>query len=217
MIAEVNGIRLYYETVGRGRPLLLLHGNGEDHTIFEEAVSVLADRFRCYLIDSRGHGKSSPCEELHYENMAADAVDLILLLNLDNVVLYGFSDGGIAGLLAAARCERITTLIVSGANVTPRGVKLGLRLSFLRDYLKRRDPKTRLMLEEPHISDGTLRGISARTLVLAGSADLIREKETRHIAGTIPGAELRILEGEDHGSYVCHSEKIGRIIREFTE
>ena len=65
MIASVNGINLYYEVRGNGRPLILLHGNGEDHTIFEEAAEVLSKSFACYLIDSRGHGKSTPVKEYH--------------------------------------------------------------------------------------------------------------------------------------------------------
>jgi pimeloyl-ACP methyl ester carboxylesterase len=48
-----------------------------------------------------------------------------------------------------------------------------------------------------------------------GSKDVIKEKETRHIAAAVPGAELRILEGEGHGSYIEHQEKIGRILRGF--
>ena len=52
------------------------------------------------------------------------------------------------------------------------------------------------------------------TLVLAGSKDLIRESETRLIAESIPGARLRILKGEKHGSYIVHSTKIAAIIEE---
>ena len=71
------------------------------------------------------------------------------------------------------------------------------------------------MLSEPDIADAELRNIRAATLVLAGSGDLIPEKETRHIADAIPGAELQILKGEDHGSYIVHSTKIAGLIREF--
>ena len=53
------------------------------------------------------------------------------------------------------------------------------------------------------------------TLVLAGSRDLIREGETRHIARCIPKSELKILKGETHGSYIEHNEKIGHLIRDF--
>lgn len=215
MTVHVNGTDLMVERTGAGRPLVMVHGNGEDHTIFDEAVGVLKEDFDCVCPDSRGHGGSAPVSEFHYEDMAEDVIALMEALDLRDAVFYGFSDGGIVGLLAAARCSRISTLIVSGANVTPRGVSRRIRLLFRLTYLVRKDPLIRLMIREPHISDGMLRRITARTLVLAGSRDMIREKETRHIAETIPGAELRILDGEDHGSYIVHSEKIAEIIRAF--
>ena len=215
VFAEVNGIRLFYETVGEGRPLVMLHGNGEDHTIFAEAAELLGERFACYLLDSRGHGQSTPVSELHYADMAEDLVAFLDELDLRDVTVYGFSDSGIVALLAAARCRRIATLIVSGANLTPQGVKAGLRLRFRIAYLFKKDPKIALMLQEPHISDETLRAIRARTLVLAGSRDIITPRQTRRLAATIPGAELQILEGEDHGSYIVHRKRIGELIRAF--
>lgn len=216
MIAKVNGVELFYEKTGQGRPLLLVHGNGEDHSIFNEAVSVLREDFCCYAVDSRGHGRSSRVRTLHYEDMAADMVALIEALDLRDVIFYGFSDGGIVGLLAASRCGRITTLITSGANLSPRGVSRKLRLALWVMNRLRPDDKLALMLREPDISDDTLRAIRARTLVLAGSGDLILPEETRHIAAAVPGAQLRILQGEDHGSYIVHSTKIAGLIRDFS-
>ena len=58
MFITVNGYRLYYEKHGEGRPLILLHGNGQDHTIFDRALPLLEKSFCCYLVDSRGHGQS---------------------------------------------------------------------------------------------------------------------------------------------------------------
>lgn len=215
MLAQVNGTTLYYEKTGTGRPLVLVHGNGEDHTIFDEAVAVLRQHYTCYTPDSRGHGQSAPANELHYADMAADFVALIGALDLRDVAFYGFSDGGIVGLLAAAACPAITSLIVSGANITPGGVKPAARLGMLADYLRRRDPKTKLMLAEPHIPDALLGRITAKTLVLAGANDLIRERQTRRIAAAIPHAKLWLLPGEDHGSYVVHNPRIARLLLDF--
>ncbi len=215
MIAEVNGIRLFYEKSGEGRPLVMVHGNSEDHTIFNEAVRALRDEYACYCLDSRCHGQSTDTRELHYRDMATDVIAFLKALDLRDVIFYGFSDGGIIGLMAAARCERITTLIVSGANTSPKAVKWWLRPLIAVGKLVTKDKKLSLMLYEPDIADEELRSIRAATLVLAGSRDLILEKETRHIADTIPGAELQILKGEDHGSYIVHSTKIAGLIRDF--
>ena len=120
------------------------------------------------------------------------------------------------GLLTASQTDRIGTLVVSGANLRPEGVKPGLLARLRLRQLLRPDPLAALMLREPDIRDEQLRAIRCETLVLAGSRDLIRESETRHIANTIPEAKLRILEGEDHGSYIVHSEKIARILLEYS-
>ena len=101
MVIGVNGIQLYYTKTGQGRPLIMVHGNGEDHTIFDEAVGVLKEHFTCYCIDSRGHGQSSPCKELHYKDMAEDMIAFLTELDLIDAAFYGFSDGGIVALLAA--------------------------------------------------------------------------------------------------------------------
>lgn len=215
MIAKVNGVELYYEKTGAGRPLLMVHGNGEDHSIFNEAVKELKRDFCCYTVDSRGHGRSSRVPTLHYEDMADDMIAFMETLNLRDAVFYGFSDGGVVGLIAASRCARITTLIVSGANLSPKGVARKIRLSIWAWNLLKPDDKLALMLREPQISEDTLRAIRAETLVLAGSGDLILPEETRRIAAGIPGAKLQIVQGEDHGSYIVHSTRIAAIIREF--
>ena len=217
MIVNVNGIDLFYEKTGTGRPLMMVHGNGEDHSIFDEAVEILKDRFTCYCVDSRGHGQSSPVNEYHYTDMARDMLAFMKQLNLRNAAFYGYSDGGIVALLAASKTRRITSLVTSGANLTPQGVKLSLWLSMRLQNLIHPHPLTQLMIREPHISKNLLRRIQAKTLVLAGENDLIREKETRRIARGIPGAEMRILPGEDHGSYIAHSPKIGKILLEYLD
>ena len=215
MYADIRGIRLYYEVIGSGRPMLMLHGNGEDHTIFDRALPLLEKSFCCYLVDSRSHGQSEE-GELHYESMATDMFCFLEMLDLRDTIFYGYSDGGIIGLLTASRTERISTLIVSGANLTPSGAKLWVRLQLWASNLCEPDPKKELMLTEPWITDDVLARIKACTLVLAGSRDVIREEETLHIAEMIPGAELQILEGEDHGSYIVHSEKIAKLIIEYS-
>ena len=212
MFIGVNGIQLFYTKTGNGRPLIMVHGNSEDHTIFDEAVHVLREHFTCYAVDSRGHGKSSPCRELHYNDMAQDMIAFMTELDLEDVVFYGFSDGGIIALLAAMNCSRITDLVVSGANLTTKGTKMWFRLLLQAESLRGKDPLIELMKNEPDISPSQLSVIRARTLVTAGSRDLIREAETKEIADQIPGAKLMILKGETHGSYIVHSTKIADIL-----
>ena len=212
MLIGVNGIELYYEKTGQGRPLIMVHGNGEDHTIFDEAVGVLKENYTCYTVDSRGHGQSSPCKELHYKEMAQDMIAFMTELDLEDVAFYGFSDGGIVALLVAMNCSRVTNLVVSGANITTKGTKLWFRLWLKGMSIRKKDPLIELMKNEPSISTAELSAIKVKTLVTAGSRDLIREEETRAIAEAIPQARLMILKGETHGSDIVHSTKIADIL-----
>ena len=144
--------------------------------------------------------------------MAEDMIAFMEELDLNDTVFYGFSDGGIIGILASMKTDRITDLITSGANLTPEGVDDKLKLLIRVMYFFSRSGKLKLMLEEPHITKNDLSAIKARTLVLAGSKDAVKESETIQIAEGIPNATMQILDGETHGSYIVHSRKIADLI-----
>ncbi len=214
MYAAVNSTRIYYEIIGKGRPLIMVHGNSEDHTIFDEAVKKLRDSFKIYLIDSRGHGKSNKVEEYHYEDMAEDMIAFMRMLNLNDVAYYGFSDGGIIGLLLAMKSDRISRLIISGANLSYEGLTKKCRFLIKALYFFTKDPRVKMMFYEPNIDPKDLEAIKAKTIVMAGEKDLVSYEETKRIADHIPGSRLRILEKEGHGSYIIHKEKIADILLE---
>lgn len=207
MFVTLNQNDIYYEVSGSGRDLILVHGNGEDHTIFNEGIEMLKDRFRCWAIDSRGHGKSSAVKEYHYADMADDLAAFMDHYDLHDVLYYGFSDGGIIGLLAAMKTDRISTLVISGANLTPSGVKPGLHMTMQIMNFLRPSPLIRMMLEEPHITKEELEQIQIPVLVLAGENDVIKQGETGQIASFLPNAKMHIIKGEGHGSYIVHSTK----------
>lgn len=217
MYIDVNNVKLYYEVIGSGSPLILIHGNGESHEIFDEAVKLLSEHFTCYLLDSRGHGPSQKVSEYHYADMAEDVYQFIRALSLQNITFYGFSDGGIIGLLLASRYpELFGRMIISGANTSPAAISDWVEANF-PDWrrIMKKSPLFKLMMTEPDITREQLASIKSPTLVLAGSEDVIAETDTRFIAESIPGAELRILPGEDHDSYIVGSAKVAELILEF--
>ncbi|MFU7516535.1 alpha/beta fold hydrolase [Clostridium sp. HCS.1] len=215
MICRVNNTNLYYEKSGTGRPLILIHGNGQTHKIFDKAIPLLAERFTVYAIDSRGHGQSEAVMEYHYDDFAEDIRCFIEELKLQGTILYGFSDGGIIGLLLAARYPQLLSqIIISGANLSPDGIRTGwLKLfKFINAIVK--DPKMTMMLTEPNITEEMLSSIIIPTTILAGSHDMVKQNHTKYIADSIPNSKLHILKGEGHGSYVLHSTKIVKLILE---
>lgn len=215
MIANVNGNNIYYEKSGAGKPLILLHGNGETHKIFDKAVKILSESFTVYALDTRGHGNSDKVNIYHYSDIKEDIRCFIETLELQRPILYGFSDGGIVGLLLAAEYPQLLSqLIVSGANSVPGGIRKGWLTIFKIIYLLTKDPKIKMMLEEPDITSDMLRKIEIPTAVLAGSRDIIKKEHTEYIAGMIKNSSLMILPGEGHGSYIVDSEKIARLLLE---
>ena len=218
MELNTGSVTLHYEQSGSGRPLILLHGNGESCAIFDAAIPLLAKRFTVYAIDSRGHGQSSPVSEYHYADMAQDVAAFIRLLGLEQPIVYGFSDGGILALLLAIRHpDMVGGIIASGVNVRPDGLKRRWLWLMRLQQLFRPSPLTKLMLTEPDVTDDELRTIRCPAVITAGSRDMLRQAHMRHIAGTIPGGRYLLLKGETHGGYIVHSGKIAEIILTETE
>lgn len=216
MFAQVNGLNIYYETKGEGQPLLMVHGNSEDHTIFDVASDVLKDYFKVYLIDSRDHGQSDKVKGLHYDDMADDMVKFMEELDLKDVVYYGFSDGGIIGLLTALKTDRISRMVLSGTNLTVNGVVLSLKLLVKFLYFFTKDQKMWMILNEPDIKPETLKDIRIPVTVVAGEKDMVKYEETKLIADSLPDSKLRIIPKAGHGSYIIHKTDIADIILEET-
>lgn len=213
MYISANGIQLFYKKQGSGPPLILLHGNGEDCTVFDAASEKLKAHFSVYAVDTRGHGRSEKVKALHYTDIADDIFCFIQALGLERPVVYGFSDGGIAGLLlAATHPSLLSALIVSGANANPHGLKTGFYTLCKIGYFFSRADKVKMMLTEPHITDAMLRTIDVPTFVTCGEKDIIRHDHTLHIANTVPHATLQVFAGESHGGYVVNSTKIADYI-----
>lgn len=216
MYIQLNGQVIYYEKHGEGSPILLAHGNKETHKIFDVLIPDLSKKHTVYALDSRGHGFSSAPSEYHYADMAEDVAAFVQALELIKPAFYGFSDGGIVGLIAASSYpDLFSALAVSGANLTPSGWKFFTKLSVQMEYWKKKDPLVRLMLKEPHITRSDLARITIPTLVLAGSKDIIRKRETSRIAASIPNSELKILPDENHFSYVVRSPKLFPLLDAF--
>lgn len=210
---NVNNLNLFYTCTGTGAPLIMLHGNGEDHTIFEEAIELLSEHFTVYAIDTRDHGQSDKVTELHYNDMAEDIRAFIEELELEKPVIYGFSDGGIIGLLLAIKYPNLLSKVIgSGVNVNPDGLVKGWHGIFKMMYFFNRSPKFKLMLTEPDITKEELGSIRIPVYLTGGSKDMIRKEHMQYIADSIPGAEFIMLQGESHGSYIVHSRKIAEYI-----
>ena len=213
----VNNITLYYAVAGEGKPIVMVHGNGEDHHLFDTEIRQLVDAgYKVYAPDSRGHGANEPLSEYHYSDMAEDMFGFIKTLGLDKPVLYGHSDGGILGLmLEISHPGTLGALAISGTNLSPEGLEPSFIEEFTAKNQEEPDPLVTLMLTEPHIDPDSLKNITIPVLVTAGENDLILRSETELIAKNLPNSTMVILEGQDHGSYIAGSEIMGEMLIDF--
>lgn len=108
---------IYYQDVGAGRPILLLHGNPGTHHYWVRQVNHLAGRYRVLTLDMRGYGQSDKPEGADYSvfALAQDLREFLDSLELQQVVLGGLSMGSMVALaFALEQQERLQGLILAG-------------------------------------------------------------------------------------------------------
>lgn len=117
--AEVNGINLYFEMHGAGRPLILLHGGLGSGEMFGPALPTLAERHQVIAVDLQGHGRTADIDRpIDMRLMADDIAALIDHLGLDKPDLVGYSLGGGVALHTAAKYPAVVgRLVVVSASI----------------------------------------------------------------------------------------------------
>ena len=202
-------IRHFYLEKGTGRPLILLHGNGADSGYFSGQIDAFAGQYHVYAVDTRGHGRT-PRGGMPFtiRQFAEDLLGFMDARQIKKANLLGFSDGGnIAMVFAIRHPDRVNRLILNGANLNPAGVKrstqipieIGYRIarkfSGKSDSARLNAEMLGLMVNDPNVAPAELRTIRARTLVIAGTKDMILQSHTRLIAECIPDSRLVFING----------------------
>ena len=114
--AEVNGLHLYYETYGAGRPLILLHGGLGSGEMFGPVLPVLAERHLVIAPDLQGHGRTADIDRpIDVRLMADDIAVLIEHLGLDRPDVAGYSLGGGVALLTAIKYPAMIRRLVAAS------------------------------------------------------------------------------------------------------
>ena len=225
---RLPAVQLYYEVIGQGRPMLLLHGNRQSHHIFHEYMHSLAENYQLILMDSRAHGHSmmrKPFTEVPFsiQDMAEDVRQLLDHLEIQKIILFGYSDGANIALEFASRYPERTEAVISvSGNAFPTGLRfpvwLGTQLEghilerlqrhlpegTLRTVLRQQLQTNRLLTEAPNLPAERLQYIQAPVLLLAGTHDLIKTSHTRWMAAQIPHSELCLIE---HGTHQALFQK----------
>src|SRR6266849_1009289 len=127
--AKVNGLNLYYETHGAGRPLILLHGGLMSNETFGAVLPQLAERHQVIAPDLQGHGRTADIDRtIDVRLMADDIAALIDHLGLEKPDLVGYSLGGGVALHTAAKYPaKVRRLVAVSANIRPDAIYSEMR------------------------------------------------------------------------------------------
>ena len=219
-------IEHFFVEKGTGEAIILLHGNGENSDYFNRQIDVFAAHYHVYAVDTRGHGRT-PRGDMPFtiRQFAADLLGFMDEHGIGKAHLLGFSDGGnIAMVFAIRHPDRVDRLILNGANLNAGGVKRSIQIPIeigyriARAFSARSDSARRnaemlgLMVNDPDVSPAELAGIRAKTLVIAGTRDMIRESHTRLIAEGIPDAKLVFVKGNHFIANKCPKEFNGAVL-----
>ena len=225
-----RGIKMYYETYGKGEPLLLIHGNGGSIKDMKYQIEFFSKHYKVIVADNRAQGKTiDSAATLNYETMADDLNALLDSLKVKSAYVIGWSDGGIDGLLLAIHHpDKVKKLVATGANLIPDDAVLDpAGIAFINDSKKalmasKQDAATKntlklinMMALEPHISTADLQTISCPVFVIGGDADVIKPSHTVQIFEGIKQAYLWILPASGHATLQRYKEEFNAKVLNF--
>lgn len=214
--AEVNGIRLYYEIHGAGRPLVLLHGGLGAIEMFGPNLPALAKGRQVIAVDLQGHGRTADIDRpINVELMAGDIAGLIRHLKLERADVMGYSLGGGVALQLGIQHPELVDRLVLVSTVFRRS-------GYYPDILRQQGQVTAAAAEAlkptpmyqlysriaPRVEDWPrlldklgqamqrdfdyseeIRRITAPTLVVAGDADIFPPSHAVELFGLLGGGQ----------------------------
>jgi pimeloyl-ACP methyl ester carboxylesterase len=224
--SDVNGIKMYYEIYGEGKPLVLLHGGGSTiQTTFGRVIPMLAAHRKVIAVELQAHGRTSDrAKDESFEQDADDVATLLKNLHIDKADFFGFSNGGTTTVQIAIRHPEIVDKMVLGSALCKRS---GMP-SFFWDFMKQaklsnmpeelktayvqvapnanglqvmHDKDAKRMVNFKDIPDAQVAAIKAPTLIIIGDKDIIQPEHAIEMHKQMVNSELAIIPGI-HGEYI---------------
>lgn len=224
--SEVNGLKMYYEIYGEGKPLVLIHGGGSTiQSNFEKVIPLFAKNRKVIAVELQAHGRTNDRNaDLTFEQDAEDVATLLKNLNINKADFFGFSNGGTTALQIAIRHPEMVDKIILGSVLAKRNgvpdwfwdfmkqAKLENMPEQLKTAYKQVAPDTsglqimhdrdaKRMVNFKDIPDEQIKSIKASTLIIIGDKDVITPEHAIELHRQIANAELAIIPG-GHGEYI---------------
>lgn len=214
--ADVNGIRLYYEIHGKGKPLILLHGGLGAIEMFGPNLPALAQGRRVIAVDLQGHGRTADIDRpLSHQLIADDIAALIRHLGLERCDVMGWSFGGGIGLQMAIRHPEVVDrlivvsipfrrdgfypdILTQQAQVNAAAAE-GMKQTPMYEMYARLAPrpedfptlleKLGEFMKKEYDYSKDIAGIKAKTLIVAGDADIFPPAHAVEMFGLLGGGK----------------------------
>jgi pimeloyl-ACP methyl ester carboxylesterase len=233
----LGGLRTWYEELGDGDPLVLLHpgGAGVDSRAFGPNIGRLAARFHVYTPERRAHGRTPDVAgPITFDDMADETIAFLESVVGRRTHLLGCSDGATVALLAALRRPDLIDRLVLVAGVfhfngwlpeviDPSNEPPAFLASSYAElspdgadhYRVVVDKLAQLHLVEPTLAAEELAGVKSRALVMVGDDDEVRLEHAIAMYDGIDDAELMVVPGTSHGLLVEKPDLCNSVIVEF--
>ncbi|WP_205573276.1 alpha/beta fold hydrolase [Flavisolibacter nicotianae] len=224
--SNVNGLDMYYEIHGQGKPLLLIHGGGSTiETSFGRIIPLLAKNRQVIGVELQAHGHTADRDTpLTFKQDADDVAALLQNLEIAKADILGFSNGGHTAIELAIRHPKMINKLILASTfykreaVVPqfwegfeRATLESMPTVLAEGYLKANPDEAGLlnmfnrdvqrMKDFTGWTDEQLQSIQAQTLVINGSKDVGSPEHAVAMYRLLPNCELAIFPG-GHGAYL---------------
>lgn len=224
--SDVNGIAMYYEIYGEGKPLVLLHGGGSTiQTTFGRVLPLFSKDRQLICVELQAHGRTGDrSSDLSFEQDADDVAALLKNLNIQKADFFGFSNGGTTVVQLAIRHPEICKRIVSASPLFKRNGTFSQFWEFMKNgtfeqmpqqykdaFLAVTPDSAKLltmyqkcadrMINFTDLPDDLLKSIKVPVLLVNGDADVASSEHIVAMSELIPNSKLAIIPG-GHGAYI---------------
>ncbi|WP_367915347.1 alpha/beta fold hydrolase [Leadbetterella sp. DM7] len=224
--SEVNGLNMYYEIHGQGKPLVLIHGGGSTiPSNFGKVIPLFAKNRKVIAVELQAHGRTGDRNaDLTFEQDADDVAALLNNLNIDKADFFGFSNGGTTALQIAIRHPKMVNKTIMGSALAKRNGVPGWFWDFMKqaklenmpEALKAayrevapdisglqvmHDKDARRMVNFKDIPDGQIMAVTVPVLIIIADKDVITPEHAIELWRQMAHAELAIIPG-GHGEYI---------------
>ena len=223
--SEVNGINMYYEVYGQGKPLVLIHGGGSTiQTSFGRIIPLLSNR-QLICVELQAHGRTGDRNTpISFEQDADDVAALLENLHIEKADILGFSNGGNTALQLAIRHPNVCDKIVAASVLLKRegafpgfwefmqnGTFEQMPAQYKDAFLQVNPDRTKLhnmyrkcgdrMINFKDFPDEQIRSIKSPVLLVNGDEDVATSEHIVSMSKLIPECQLAIIPG-GHGAYI---------------